>query len=160
MKDFRCAATDHTGNIWVGTEYGIFVFNKLYQLIAHYEQSERDLSALNDSPIYSLYQDKAHNMWVGTYFGGVNYYIFGSDQFQIYPYGASFNHLSGKAVRQIINAPDNGLYIATEDGGLNYRTIRKKSPAPNGFTSKCKSTPRTYILYGSTKITACGSDYS
>ena len=33
--------------------------NKLYQLIAHYEQSERDLSALNDSPIYSLYQDKA-----------------------------------------------------------------------------------------------------
>lgn len=51
VKDFRCAATDHTGNIWVGTEYGIFVFNKLYQLIAHYEQSERDLSALNDSPI-------------------------------------------------------------------------------------------------------------
>ena len=44
VKDFRCAATDHTGNIWVGTEYGIFVFNKLYQLIAHYEQSERDLS--------------------------------------------------------------------------------------------------------------------
>ena len=95
VKDFRCASTDYTGNIWVGTEYGIFVFNKLYQLIAHYEQSERDLSALNDSPIYSLYQDKAHNMWVGTYFGGVNYYIFGSDQFQIYPYGSSFNHLSG-----------------------------------------------------------------
>ena len=126
VKDFRCAATDHTGNIWVGTEYGIFVFNKLYQLIAHYEQSERDLSALNDSPIYSLYQDKAHNMWVGTYFGGVNYYIFGSDQFQIYPYGASFNHLSGKAVRQIINAPDNGLYIATEDGGLNYLDNKKE----------------------------------
>ena len=126
VKDFRCAATDHTGNIWVGTEYGIFVFNKLYQLIAHYEQSERDLSALNDSPIYSLYQDKAHNMWVGTYFGGVNYYIFGSDQFQIYPYGASFNHLSGKAVRQIINAPDNGLYIATEDGGLNYLNNKKE----------------------------------
>lgn len=126
VKDFRCASTDHTGNIWVGTEYGIFVFNKLYQLIAHYEQSERDLSALNDSPIYSLYQDKAHNMWVGTYFGGVNYYIFGSDQFRIYPYGGSFNHLSGKAVRQIINAPDNGLYIATEDGGLNYLNSKKE----------------------------------
>lgn len=126
VKDFRCAATDYTGNIWIGTEYGIFVFNKLYQLIAHYEQSDRDLSALNDSPIYSLYEDNAHNMWVGTYFGGVNYYIFGSDQFQIYPYGSSFNHLSGKAVRQIINAPDNGLYIATEDGGLNHLNGKKE----------------------------------
>lgn len=59
-------------------------------------------------------------MWVGTYFGGVNYFIYASDQFRIYPYGNSPNHLSGKAVRQIINTPDNGLYIATEDGGLNY----------------------------------------
>ena len=126
VKDFRCASMDYTGNIWIGTEYGIFVFNKLYQQIAHYEQSERDLSALNDSPIYSLYQDKAHNMWVGTYFGGVNYYIFGADQFQIYPYGSSSNHLSGKAVRQIINAPGNGLYIATEDGGLNYLNEKKE----------------------------------
>ena len=55
-----------------------------------------------------------------TYFGGVNYFIYASDQFRIYPYGNSPNHLSGKAVRQIINTPDNGLYIATEDGGLNY----------------------------------------
>ena len=68
-------------------------------------------------------------MWVGTYFGGVNYYIFGSDQFQIYPYGSSFNHLSGKAVRQIINAPDNGLYIATEDGGMNYLNSKKEGAA-------------------------------
>jgi signal transduction histidine kinase/ligand-binding sensor domain-containing protein/DNA-binding response OmpR family regulator len=126
VKDFRCAATDCTGNLWVGTEYGIFVFNKLYQLIVHYEQSENDLSALNDSPIYSLYKDNAQNMWVGTYFGGVNYYIFGADQFQIYPYGSSDNHLSGKAVRQIINAPNDGLLIATEDGGLNYLNGKKE----------------------------------
>ena len=126
IKDFRCATTDYTGNIWIGTEYGIYIFNKHYKRIAHYEQSEQDLSALNDSPIYSLYKDKAHNMWAGTYFGGVNYYIFGSDRFRIYPYGNSFNHLSGKAVRQIINAPNNSLYIATEDGGLNYLNENKE----------------------------------
>ena len=34
--------------------------------------------------------------------------------------------MSGKAVRQIINAPDNGLYIATEDGGLNYLNNKKE----------------------------------
>lgn len=123
---FYCATTDHTGNIWIGTEDGIFVFNNLYQPIAHFAQVEGDLSKLNDSPIYSLYCDKGHNMWVGTYFGGINYYTHGSDQFQIYPYGYSKNHLSGKAVRQIINVPHESILLCTEDGGLNYLNNRKE----------------------------------
>lgn len=120
IRQFRCATTDCLNNIWVGSENGIFVYDQTFRLIANYKQSESDLSNLNDSPIYSLFEDSNNNMWVGTYFGGVNYFVYNSDQFRIYPYGNSSNHLSGKAVRQIINAPDNGLYIATEDGGLNY----------------------------------------
>ena len=120
IRQFRCATTDTMNNIWLGTENGIFIYDQTFRLVTHYQQSESDLSNLNDSPIYSLFEDYNHNMWVGTYFGGVNYFIYASDQFRIYPYGNSPNHLSGKAVRQIINTPDNGLYIATEDGGLNY----------------------------------------
>ena len=120
IRQFRCATTDTMNNIWLGTENGIFIYDQTFRLVTHYQQSESDLSNLNDSPIYSLFEDYNHNMWVGTYFGGVNYFIYASDQFRIYPYGNSPNHLSGKAVRQIINTPDNGLYIATEGGGLNY----------------------------------------
>ena len=120
IRQLRCATTDSQNNIWLGTENGIFIYDQTFRLITRYQQSESDLSNLNDSPIYSLFEDYNHNMWVGTYFGGVNYFIYASDQFRIYPYGNSPNHLSGKAVRQIINAPDNSLYIATEDGGLNY----------------------------------------
>jgi signal transduction histidine kinase/ligand-binding sensor domain-containing protein/DNA-binding response OmpR family regulator len=120
IRQFRCATADCLNNIWVGSENGIFVYDRTFRLIANYQQSESDLSNLNDSPIYTLFKDCNHNMWVGSYFGGVNYFIYNSDQFRIYPYGNSPNHLSGKAVRQIINAPDNSLYIATEDGGLNH----------------------------------------
>ncbi|MFI3304041.1 MAG: response regulator [Rikenellaceae bacterium] len=52
--------------------------------------------------------------------GGVNYYAADSDQFRLYPYGGSSNHLSGKAVRGLALMPDGGLYVATEDGGLNH----------------------------------------
>jgi signal transduction histidine kinase/DNA-binding response OmpR family regulator len=115
------SATDISGNIWIGTEYGIFVIDgRHYTLLAHYEQSFENTSLLNDSPIYSIYKDRNNNMWIGTYFGGVNYYIYGSDQFHIYSYGNTKNQLSGKAVRQIIGDPTGGMYIATEDGGLNY----------------------------------------
>ncbi|MGN0189335.1 MAG: ATP-binding protein [Candidatus Cryptobacteroides sp.] len=118
---YICAATDLSGNIWIGTEYGLYVLDgKTYQSIAHYEQSQKDRSQLNDSPIYSLFMDNGNNIWVGTYFGGVNYYIYGSEQFSIYPFGNSRNNLSGKAVRQIIGTGDGGILLTTEDGGINY----------------------------------------
>ena len=120
MRIFRCAQTDSSGNIWIGTEYGIYVYDSSWELLAHYQQSAEDLSGLDDSPVYSIFRDTDGNMWAGTYFGGVNYFVSGSDQFKIWPYGSSRNRLSGKAVRQIENAPDGGLYVATEDGGLNH----------------------------------------
>lgn len=119
--------TDSDGNIWIGTEYGIYIINKNnYKIIRHYEQSPENTSQLNDSPIYSLYRDRDNNIWIGTYFGGINYYIYGSEQFRIYPYGNTDNHLSGKAVRQIINVADKGELIATEDGGINFLSKDKK----------------------------------
>lgn len=121
------AITDANGNIWIGTEYGIYVVDKNnYNIIEHYEQSPINMSQLNDTPIYSLCKDRDNNIWIGTYFGGINYYIYGSEQFCIYPYGNSNNHLSGKAVRQIISIPGKGMLIATEDGGINFLDNDKK----------------------------------
>ena len=119
-KTYRCSETDSAGNIWVGCEYGIYVYDREWNVIAHFEQSPGDLSGLNDSPTYSIFRDMNGNMWAGTYFGGVNYFLSGSDQFRYWSYGIGDNHLSGKAVRQIAETPDGGLMIATEDGGLNY----------------------------------------
>ena len=32
-----------------------------------------DPYALSDNAIYALYKDKEQTMWIGSYFGGVNY---------------------------------------------------------------------------------------
>ena len=119
-EGYRCVETDADGNIWIGTEFGIFIYDSYNNLIAHFEQTPDDLSGLNDSPVYCIFRDSRDNMWVGTYFGGINYFIHGTDQIRTYPFGSSANHLSGKAVRQIANDGKGGLLIATEDGGLNH----------------------------------------
>ena len=119
-KTFRCAETDSAGNIWIGCEYGIYVYDRDWKVTAHFEQSPDNPNGLNNSPVYCIFRDKDENMWAGTYFGGVNYFLSGSDQFRHWSAGTGDSHLSGKAVRQIANAPDGGLVIATEDGGLNY----------------------------------------
>ena len=119
-KGYRCVETDSEGNIWLGTEYGIFIYDKEYRLLAHYDQTSTDLSQLNDSPVYCIFKDNSKNIWIGTYFGGINFFSFGTDMFHTWPVGNSRKHLSGKAVRQIINDDKNGLYVSTEDGGLNH----------------------------------------
>ena len=119
-EGYRCVETDSEGNIWIGTEFGIFIYDTYNRLIAHFEQTPEDLSGLNDSPVYCIFKDGRDNMWIGTYFGGINYFIHGTDQIRTYPFGSSRNHMSGKAVRQIANDGEGGLFIATEDGGLNH----------------------------------------
>ena len=119
-KGFRCAMNDQNGNIWIGTEFGIFIYNQKLELIKHLDSSVNDKSNLNDRPVYCIYSDNNDNIWVGTYFGGINCFISDSDKFQIYPSGQSDRHLSGKAAREIKNDSKGGLLIATEDGGLNY----------------------------------------
>lgn len=145
---YRCAEIDHNGNIWIGSESGIYVYDNNCNQIAHYEQSQSDVSMLNDSPVYSIFKDNEDNIWVGTYFGGVNYYIYGTDQFAFYSYGYADNHLSGKAVRDITNDGKGGLFIATEDGGLNYLSHDDKISRSSIMNPKFKiNTKNVHYVY-------------
>ena len=58
-------------------------------------------------------------LWVGTYFGGVNYLPNQPTKFDMYYPIADKNTITGKRVREIIGAPDGKLWIGTEDAGLN-----------------------------------------
>lgn len=111
---------DNNNNIWIGTEQGINVIDKNLKIIQKIEQNASDLSNLSDNAIYSIFLDNAKNIWVGTFFGGLNIFYKGSENFTIYPFGFLGKHLSGKAVRQIIANDPQSLWIATEDGGLNF----------------------------------------
>lgn len=128
----KSTGADINGHAWIGTEKGIYVINRSYSKVAYYKRTSSDHSGLNDNSINSIFRDKHDNMWVGTYWGGVNYFIYGTDQFKILPFGHDKDYLSGKAIRNIINTSDNQLLIAMEDGGINAinqddSIIRKKA---------------------------------
>ena len=61
--------------LWVGTEKGLYIYNLTTNKITHLTVPDQDDSyALSDNAIYSIYRDRENGMWVGSYFGGVNYY--------------------------------------------------------------------------------------
>ena len=76
-----------------------------------------DPYSISDNAIYSILKDREGGMWIGTYFGGVNYYPRQYTYFdKVYPQKES--NKMGKRVREFCAAHDGTLWIGTEDKGL------------------------------------------
>ncbi|MDR2920141.1 MAG: response regulator [Tannerella sp.] len=116
----RAFAEDQSGNLWLGTENGLYIYSPETGEYTNYKQNYNDRYSLNDNAIYTIFRDREDNILMGTYFGGINIFPSSFRQFLYYDYGYSDNYLSGKAVRQITGDKNENLWIATEDGGLNY----------------------------------------
>ena len=118
----RTITEDDRGRIWFGTEKGITILNSdgTSEIL---QQDFVDKNKLNDNAIYKILCDKDGNMWIGTYFGGINILLKNNEQFHWVEAGYGNTNLKGKAVRKIIEPQKDILWIATEDGGLNiYNT--------------------------------------
>lgn len=116
----RAFTEDKSGNIWIGTENGLYIYNPATGNYTNHKQNYNDRYSLNDNAIYTIFRDREDNILIGTYFGGINIFPNSFRQFLYYDYGYSDNYLSGKAVRQIVGEKSGNLWISTEDGGLNY----------------------------------------
>ncbi|WP_447639984.1 MULTISPECIES: ligand-binding sensor domain-containing protein [Chitinophagaceae] len=115
-RDFMKQSGD---KFWVGTESGIYICDINMDTYVHWEKHYNDPYSLNDNAIYSFYKDKEDGIWVGSYFGGVNYYPKSNPLFEKYLPNASTNAIQGNAVREIVSDEHNNIWIGTEDGGLN-----------------------------------------
>lgn len=65
-------ATDN--ELWIGTESGAYIYNLRTGKYTHLRSSEYDPYSLSDNAIYSFCKDREDGIWIGSYFGGVNYY--------------------------------------------------------------------------------------
>lgn len=116
----RTIREDRAGKLWVGTELGLFICDRRGKTVVHIQQTLEDSEDfLNDNAIYSLYLSRENIMWIGTYFGGVNYTALSSHRGfnHLYP-GNDQNELRGKAVNRLFKDSRGLIWITTEDGGV------------------------------------------
>ncbi|QGY46780.1 response regulator [Maribellus comscasis] len=119
---------DSDGNIWICSELGIFILDPATKETVNIQHSlEKSEYFLNDNATYCVFRSKEDIMWIGTYFGGINYTNLSNFKgfFTIYP-GDGQNELRGKAVNQLYKDSKGILWIATEDGGVCTFNTEKK----------------------------------
>ena len=111
----REVTEDSNGAIYAATERGLvrIVDEKIDFITSH----DDNIWSLNDNAVYSVYCDQEDNLWVGTFFGGVNvsYRHFGMFDFLL---SSSEDYSSDSKVVSTIVKAGSELYVGTENAGL------------------------------------------
>jgi ligand-binding sensor domain-containing protein len=109
---------DRSGIIWIGTHLGRGI-SKLERNKIKFNHLKNNASpaSLNDDVVWSIYKDE-HELWVGTYRGGLN--RISNNKFKFYlndpsdPKSITDNHI--RSIRKDFNGD---IWLGTYSGGLN-----------------------------------------
>ncbi len=115
--------------LWVGTESGVYVYNLRTGKYTHLRSVSGDPYSISDDAVYAICKDKEGGVWVGTYFGGVNYYPKQYTCFDKFYPRAGMDDI-GRRVREFCADRDGGVWIGTEDKGLFHYDPRTKEIRP------------------------------
>lgn len=111
--------------LFIGSDDGLYLFDLETKEAKRLDMPQLEHS-LSDQNVYGIYKDRENGIWIGTYFGGVNYLNPFQTNIDTYYPDHRPGTLSGKAISQFCEDPAGNLWIATEDGGINYFNAETK----------------------------------
>ena len=119
MSDYiRVLKSDGYGRLWVGTYDGLSVYENITGTFSEYRHNENP-NSLSHNSIWSIFIDNQDGVWIGTYFGGVNYYNSYSDRFSRIQLQQSDNNEIYGFVSCIKTDSRSGvIWAGTNDDGL------------------------------------------
>jgi signal transduction histidine kinase/CheY-like chemotaxis protein/ligand-binding sensor domain-containing protein/AraC-like DNA-binding protein len=113
---------DRRGNLWLGTEQGIYQFNEISKEPVSFEKSNPHAIFSNKNIyIYVIFEDRSGNIWFGTRENGI--YVYNpADESVVHRFHEQNNpqSLSGDMVRDIQQDDKGRVWVATKHSGLCY----------------------------------------
>jgi signal transduction histidine kinase/ligand-binding sensor domain-containing protein/DNA-binding response OmpR family regulator len=74
---------------------------------------------LSNAFVYPIVRDREGGIWVGTYYGGVNYLSPSDGQFESYNHTPRGNSINGITIARFCEDAAGMIWIASDDGGLS-----------------------------------------
>ena len=100
---------DEEGQIWIGTEFGIYVYRD-----GGTEFKEEMTAFLRDQAVASIVSDSLGQLWVGTYGGGI--VLFDRSGQMVYHLTVLQNTFPNDAINQLYVDASGGIWAATRYG--------------------------------------------
>lgn len=124
-RDIRCFTQDKQGFIWVGTFEGVYKIDPVSRDLTFYT-SDGTENGLKHSSVYSLLTDRDGTVWIGSYYGGVDFLTEkarGIKKYSYSPYRADC--LGFPFVGDMIEDKRGNLWICLDGGGLTCLNRKK-----------------------------------
>lgn len=116
--------------IYIGSERGLYVFDlESKKFETHLRHNYFDRFSLSDDAIYSILADRDGGLWIGSYFGGIDYKSPSRLQLAKYMKNETPGSLQSERIRALVEDAEGIIYIGSEDKGLS-----KFNPATNLFS--------------------------
>ncbi|MBN1951357.1 MAG: hypothetical protein JW801_09135, partial [Bacteroidales bacterium] len=129
-KGIWALAEDEEGNIWAGTEKGVFILDSKLTRVRKLEALE-NLSNEHVRNIRDLAFD-GRNLWIGTDGGGLLMYNRDSEELRVYSHQEKNpNSLNSNSVRAIMRDRQGLLWVGTFNGGLNFTQVTREKRFEN-----------------------------
>jgi ligand-binding sensor domain-containing protein/serine phosphatase RsbU (regulator of sigma subunit) len=125
---------DHDGAIWLGTKNGICYFRG--EKIETVTDIDKHKPANSDLPVYCIFEDRGHNLWLATEFGVIKY-----DRKKSVMYSKA-DGFTEKRVLSIAQDKNGYMWFGTDEGVFSYNfTSFEKINQNNGLAAN-----KVYLL--------------
>lgn len=112
----RTIAEREPGTLLLGTEQGLVSFNVRRRKFTVEDNGRTgEATGLRDGFIHSMICDREGGLWVGTYYGGLNYMPPGQDIF----FSPEIPDTCGKIISCFCENADGQIWVGSDDGGLS-----------------------------------------
>jgi len=125
-NNINCILEDRRGDLWMGTEDGIFVFNPQNKTTKHYSHNPADPSSLSDNIIYSICEAADGTIWVGTLSKGINVF---SEKTQTFRVLKSDKNQMENMIISLLLVNNQTIWAGTDGTGIfRYDVHGSKTP--------------------------------
>jgi signal transduction histidine kinase/ligand-binding sensor domain-containing protein/AraC-like DNA-binding protein len=117
-NEINSITSDRSGNLWVGTNQGLYRFNHQTKSSKTYKNNPFDPATISYNQVLSIYEEKSGTLWIGT-FNGLNRLNPTTEKFERFfsnpDNPKSLSHLTVNAIAE----DSNGNLLVGTLGGLN-----------------------------------------
>ncbi|MDD4823207.1 MAG: two-component regulator propeller domain-containing protein [Bacteroidales bacterium] len=103
----------------IGTDDGLGLFDMISGNYELFTDEETNPNAISNRFVYPLVKDTEGGIWVGTFYGGLNYISPFAGQFDSFSHSNYSNSVSGNVIGRFCEDTEGNVWIASDDGGLN-----------------------------------------
>lgn len=108
----------HDGLYWIGTTYGLLIYDPVTRSLEQQFPDEISVSTLGAESVRCLAKDRFGNVWAGTWNGGLRGWMTYEEGFSRFISDDSPHSLVGNTIRAVSNDPDGFIWVGSEEGFL------------------------------------------